>query len=105
MFQDDDNSVLDSNKRTGAPRRPLFGREGARHKSVLKKRYKCGVKQKRRMGWTLFSRHAPVRARMGVIAATLCFWATAAGSATRVLDASPLDSAAAGFKSYVLERI
>ena len=51
------------------------------------------------------SRHAPVRARAGVVAATLCFWAIAAGAATRVLDASPLDSAAAGFKSYVLERI
>jgi iron uptake system component EfeO len=56
-------------------------------------------------GWTLFSRHALVRARVGVIAATVCFWAIAAAAATRVPDASPLDSAAAGFKSYVLDQI
>ena len=51
------------------------------------------------------SQHSPVRARMGVAAATLCFWAIAAAATARVLDASSLDSAAAGFKPYVLERI
>jgi len=61
--------------------------------------------QTRGMGWTLFSRHAPARARAGVLAATACFWAIAAAAATRVPDASPLDSAAAGFKSYVLDQI
>jgi iron uptake system component EfeO len=53
----------------------------------------------------LGSRLAPERARKGIAATALCFWAIAAAATTRALDASSLDAAAAGFKPYVLEQI
>jgi iron uptake system component EfeO len=40
-----------------------------------------------------------------MIAATGCLWAMTAGAGTYAFDASSLDSAAAGFKPYVLEQI